>query len=128
MFNNVSQYSDYDFFQSHKTIYFETPETTYVLMPIGTYTADPSEYVTRQSNFVNGMDFQTYLDERLARCDFVDIEGLDRRCMDKLFTMITCTATGNARVVVECVPVAVYPTSYIPNVIEAAAWNGEPPV
>ena len=120
MFTEVQKYVEPDFFNSHKLAYFETPETTYVLAPIGSYNVNPDEYATRQVKFGSADDFQSYLDKRLQRCDKVKDEDAakNRRTMDKLFTMITCDNHGKARAVVEWTVTASYPTQYVKNVIE----------
>ncbi len=122
MFTEVQKYVEADFFNSHKLAYFETPETTYVLEPVGSYNVNPDEYETRQVKFGSADDFQTYLDKRLKRCDKVkdDNAANNRRTMDKLFTMITCDNHGKARAVVEWTVTASYPTKYVKNVIENA--------
>lgn len=120
MFTEVQKYVEPDFFNSHKLAYFETPETTYVLAPVGSYNVKPDEYETRQVKFGSADDFQKYLDKRLSRCDKVKDEDTakNRRTMDKLFTMITCDNHGKARAVVEWTVTASYPTKYVKNVIE----------
>lgn len=122
MFTEVQKYVEPDFFNSHKLAYFETPETTYVLAPVGSYNVNPDEYDTRQVKFGSADDFQSYLDKRLARCNKVKDEetAKSRRTMDKLFTMITCDNHGKARAVVEWTVTASYPTRYVKNVIENA--------
>lgn len=122
MFTEVQKYVEPDFFNSHKLAYFETPETTYVLAPVGSYNVNPDEYDTRQVKFGSTDDFQSYLDKRLARCNKVKDEDTakNRRTMDKLFTMITCDNHGKARAVVEWTVTASYPTRYVKNVIENA--------
>lgn len=117
MFTPVTRYSNHDFMESHKTVYVETPSTTYVLTVVGTYDVQPTEVETVTIGFPDDMGFQSYLDQRLAKCgDTVQKSDVDRRVMDKLFTLLTCTDDGQARTVVETVPTQVYPTSYVPNV------------
>ena len=121
MFHDVSYYDDYDFFMSHRTAYLETPETTYKLRAIGSYIAEPSEYMVRQAQFGNEEDFQQYLDGRLERCDVIYEDDINRPTTDKLVTLVTCTATGAARLVVEFAVEETYPTSEIPDVLAYAA-------
>lgn len=118
MFHDVAKYKDKDFFDQHRIIYFETPETTYVLKPIGMYYISPEEYNVRTIAFNNHLDFQEYLDDRLSRSDTIVYEDYDRATLDKLVTLITCTDSGNARQIVECIPYQTYPTDMIPNVIQ----------
>lgn len=122
MFTQVSRYieEDSDFFDTHRTVYVETPQTTYVLSVIGAYKIHPDESESVDVEFNADNDFQSYLDGRLERCDVERRDDADRRIMDKLFTLVTCADSGKARAVVECVPVEVYPTSYVANVRERA--------
>ena len=120
MFADVAKYRNKDFFDSHRVIYFETPETTYVLKPIGEYNAEPSEYETRQVLFKDTESFQQYLDSRLDRRDVIKYDDWNRQTCSKLFTLITCTDSGEARQILECVVEQEYPTSMVPNVIDRA--------
>ena len=125
MFHAVSQYRDPAFFEAHRVIYFETPEWTYVLKPIGTYIADEDEYPVRQVIFANGNEFQGYSDTRFTRPDIAVHTDFDRKVNDQLVTLVTCTNTGKTRIIVECVAEQRYPTSMVPNVIaRALADNG----
>ena len=117
MFHDVSRYiEEPGFFDAHRKMYLETPETCYELTAVGVYRAEESEYQVRQTQFGSTEDFQKYLDERLAECDYVYRDDVDRRTMDKLVTLVTCTDNGEARCIVECVVTKSYPTSYVPNV------------
>lgn len=120
MFADVAKYKNKDFFDKHRVVYFETPSTTYVLKPIGEYTADPQEYETRQVLFRDTESFQSYLDSRLDRRDVIKYDDWNRQTCKKLFTLITCNDNGDARQVLECVVEQEYPTSMIPNVINKA--------
>lgn len=117
MFHDVALYTDPEFLDSHRVIYFETPDTTYVLRPIGVYIAPGTEVAVRDVTQQTEGDFQNYLDSRLARCDVIYRDDYQRSTTDRLFTLITCTNAGDNRVIVECVPEQAYPTSYVPNVI-----------
>lgn len=122
MFHDVSDYTDSDFFYSHRTLYLETPSCTYVLRAVGSYVVSGDEYETRQVLFDNADKFQSYLDTRLAKCgdNGIYTGEYDRSTMDKLVTLITCTNSGDNRVVVECTVDQEYPTGYVPNVIASA--------
>ena len=117
MFHDVALYPDEQFFNEHRNIYFETPETTYLIKPIGVYIADAQESQVRQVLQQNEEQFQNYLDERLKRNDVIYRDDYNRKTLDRLFTLVTCTNTGDTRVIVECVVEQAYPTSYVPNVI-----------
>ena len=125
MFHDVARYTSPDFFDAHQVIYFETPDTTYVLRPIGVYTVSPDEYDTRQTQFGTTGDFQTYLDGRLQKMG--DVHDYTRPTMDKQFTLVTCDnfTTDERRIVVECTVDQQYPTSMVPNVIEGAREEGK---
>lgn len=117
MFHDVSRYiEEPGYFDDHRKMYLETPTTTYELTAVGVYKAQENEYQARQTQFGSTEDFNSYLDERLGRCDYVYKDDVERRTMDKLVTLITCTDNGEARCIVECVVTASYPTSYVPNV------------
>lgn len=120
MFHDVANYSNKDFFEKHRVIYLETPETTYVLRPIAMYEVEPTEYDTRKVLFDNTQSFQEYFDERLARSDYITFDDYKRSTADRLVTLITCNDTGRKRQVVECVVDQEYPTSMIPQVIARA--------
>ena len=89
---------------------------TYRLAAIGAYKVDPNEGETVQVGFSDTANFQRYLDQRLAKCTVKLQNQPTRETMDKLFTLVTCTDSGQARAIVECVPVEVYPTSYIESI------------
>lgn len=120
MFHDVANYKDKDFFEAHRVIYFETPETTYVLRPVAMYEVEPTEYDTRKVIFDNSQDFQSYFDERLDRSDYIKYDDYKRSTADKLVTLITCNDSGKRRQVLECVVEQEYPTYMIPNVIATA--------
>lgn len=120
MFHDVANYKNKDFFEAHRVVYFETPETTYVLRPIAMYEVEPTEYETRKVIFDSSQDFQAYFDERLQRSDYISYDDYKRSTADKLVTLITCNDTGKRRQVVECIVEQEYPTSMIPNVIATA--------
>lgn len=127
MFHDVARYADPAYAAEHDVIYFETPDTTYVLKPIGVYQVHAEEYETRQVRFGNTGDFQSYLDTRLDRISSgTSIRDYDRKTMDKLFTLITCNnfSTTNDRIIVECAVEQEYPTSMVPSVIEGAREAG----
>lgn len=127
MFHDVANYSNKEFFEKHRVVYLETPETTYVLRPIAMYEVDPTEYDTRKVLFDNTQSFQEYFDERLVRSDYITFDDYKRSTADRLVTLITCNDTGRKRQVVECVVDQEYPTSMIPQVIARAledASNG----
>lgn len=117
MFTPVTRYLDEpEFIDEHSTIYVETPDVTYRLAAIGAYKVDPNEGETVQVGFSDTANFQRYLDQRLAKCTVKLQNQPTRETMDKLFTLVTCTDSGQARAIVECVPVEVYPTSYIESI------------
>ena len=123
MFHDVARYTDPTFAEEHSVIYFETPETTYVLNVIGVYQVSASEYEARQILFSSTVAFQEYLDTRLARISSGTSYGeYNRQTMDKLFTLITCSnfSTDNERIIVECAVEQQYPTSMVSTVIEGA--------
>ena len=120
MFHAVSQYRDPAFFESHRVIYLETPETTYVLKPVGVYIAQAEEYEARHVIFGSGNDFQSYFDGRQDRIETCKHDDFNRNVNDMEVTLITCTNTGESRVIVECVAEQSYPTSMVPNVIARA--------
>ena len=120
MFHDVANYKDKDFFEAHRVIYFETPETTYVLRPVAMYEVEPTEYDTRKVIFDNSQDFQSYFDERLDRSDYIKYDDYKRSTADKLVTLITCNDSGKRRQVLECIVEQEYPTYMIPNVIATA--------
>lgn len=125
MFHAVAQYTDPAFFEAHRVIYYETPETTYVLKPIGAYIARDDEYAARQVIFGNSNEFQSYSDGRLSRPDIAVHTDYDRKVNDMFVTLITCTNAGASRIIVECVAEQSYPTSMVPTVIaRALADNG----
>ena len=120
MFHAVALYTDPAFFEAHRVIYYETPETTYVLKPIGAYIARDDEYAARQVVFGNSNEFQSYSDGRLTRSDIAVHDDYDRKTNDMLVTLITCTNAGASRIIVECVMEQSYPTSMVPVVIATA--------
>lgn len=120
MFHDVANYKDKNFFESHRVVYFETPETTYVLRPVAMYEVEPTEYDTRKVVFESSQDFQTYFDQRLSRSDYISYDDYKRSTADKLVTLITCNDSGRRRQVVECIVEQEYPTYMVPNVIATA--------
>lgn len=117
MFHDVSLYLEEEgFFDSHRIIYFETPETTYVLKAIGVHKAQPDETEARQTMFANSMEFQRYVDDRIAANVTIDPKDYNRKGIDKLFTLITCTDNGTARCIVNATVIEEYPTAYVPVV------------
>lgn len=120
MFHDVYNYKNKDFFDAHRVVYLETPETTYVLRAVEAYEVEPTEYETRQVIFNNTQDFQSYLDTRLSRSDHIVYDDYERKTSDRLVTLVTCNETGKRRQIVECVVEQEYPTSMVPQVIETA--------
>lgn len=120
MFHDVARYSNRDFFDAHRVIYIETPETTYVCRPVGMYTAPQTEYEARKVIFDGAQDYQGYFDDRMARRDYIAFDDYERSTADRLITLITCNNTGSERQFVECVVEQEYPTSMIPQVIATA--------
>jgi sortase B len=125
MFHDVANYVNQSYFENHRVIYVETPETTYVLKAVEMYTVEPTETDARSVLFSSSQSFQEYFDLRLARSDYIKFEDYNRATADKLVTLITCNSTGKARQVVECVVEQEYPTEMIPNVIETALSEQE---
>lgn len=119
MFHDVANYSNTTYFENHRVIYIETPETTYVLRAIGLRNVEPTEVAVRETEFSSEEEFQTYVDEQLSACSIV-YDDYDRATIDKLVTLITCSDGGEARQVLHCVVEQEYPTSMVPNVIERA--------
>lgn len=127
MFHDMSLYLEEEgFFDAHRKMYFETPETTYVLKVIGLHKAMPKESEARWIEFTSEQQFQEYLDQRLSanNPDLVendestckDTGDYDRKAIDKFFTFITCTDSGSARCIVNAIVTEQYPTSYVPLV------------
>lgn len=127
MFHDMSLYLEEDgFFDAHRKMYFETPETTYVLKVIGLHKAMPKESEARWVEFTSEQQFQEYLDQRLAANNPELVENnpetcrdtgdYDRKTMDKFFTFITCTDSGSARCIVNAIVTEQYPTSHVPLV------------
>lgn len=120
MFHAVSLYDEPEFFETHRVIYLETPQTSYVLRAVGSYVARGIEYEARQTLFETHNDFQRYLDQRIDRCDQIKYDDYNRRTLDKLITLVTCTNSGDNRQIVECVVEQAYPTAMIPTIIDRA--------
>lgn len=120
MFHDVANYANQAFFEAHRVIYIETPETTVVCKPIGMYTVPPTEYEARKVIFEDSFDYQSYFDQRMDRRDYISFDDYERSTTDRLITLITCNNTGSDRQLVECVIEQEYPTSMIPQVIATA--------
>lgn len=119
MFTPVSRYlTDDGFLEQHRTIYIETPTTTYVLSVIGTHKVQPTQTDEVTVDFTDDLAFQRLVDEKLAedKASGRDMGDYDRSTIGKLFSLITCADNGTARSVTECIPVSEYPTSMVPHV------------
>lgn len=123
MFTPVSRYlTDAGFLEQHRTIYIETPMTTYVLSVIGTHKVQPTQTDEVTVSFQDDLAFQRLVDEKLTadRDDNRDTGDYDRSTIGKLFSLITCADNGKARSVTECIPVSEYPTSMVAQVRASA--------
>lgn len=120
MFHDVANFANKQYFEDHRVIYLETPETTYVCKAVAMYVVHPTEYETRKVIFEDSQTFQQYMDSRLERSDYISFDDYTRSTADKLVTLITCNNTGSDRQVVECIIEQEYPTSMIPQVIATA--------
>lgn len=120
MFHDVAEYKNKAFFDAHRVIYFETPETTYVLKAIAMYEVEPTEYDTRTVVFDDVQSYQQYFDDRMQRVNYIRYDDYNRATSDKLFTLITCNDSGKRRQIVECVVEQEYPTSMVPQVVAKA--------
>lgn len=125
MFHDVSRYLDKDYFDTHRTIYIETPSKTYVLKAVGLHVVQPEEYEARQVLFKDEESFQSYFDSRIDACDSIYYDDWDRSTSDRLVTLVTCANSGKAREIVECTVEQEYPTSMVQNVIDAAKKNAD---
>lgn len=119
MFSDVSRYQEDGFFDEHRVGWLVMPDTTYRLRPVGCYITYGEDYMARQISFESHNDFQSYLDGRLGRCDLVWRGDYDRRTLDKLVTLVTCTNYDNKRVVVECIVDQEFPTASLAADTEA---------
>lgn len=123
MFTPVSNYlNDKDFYKQHKIIYIETPEYTYTLEVIGAYKVDPTETDEVNVNFPDDNTFQNFIDKKLERIksDGVSSNDFNRKQIGKLFSLITCTDNGTARLMVSCIPIEKYPTSHVQGIRQKA--------
>jgi SrtB family sortase len=123
MFTPVSRYlTDDGFLEKHRTVYIETPTTTYVLSVIGTHKVQPTAVDEVDVQFSNDEAFQKLVDAKLDldKNGGRDTSDYDRRTIGKMFSLITCADNGKARSITECIPVSEYPTSMVPQVRAAA--------
>lgn len=123
MFTPVSRYlTDDGFMEQHRTIYIETPTTTYVLSVIGTHKVQPTQTDEVTVSFADDLAFQRLVDGKLAADKDAgrDTGDYDRSTIGKMFSLITCADNGKARSVTECIPVSEYPTTMVAQVRAAA--------
>lgn len=123
MFTSVSKYlTDPEFFNEHRTVYIETPETTYVLSVIGTHKVQPTAVNEVDVKFSDENGFQSLVDAKLAadQHEGTDTGDYDRSTIGKMVSLVTCADNGTARSITECIPVSEYPTALVAQVRQAA--------
>lgn len=91
MFQYIGKMNDKSVFDSVTTIWYETPEKKYELVPLFIYHANDDDESIRQFNFSSKEEFHEYLLQKLntsvnARPDAADIIART----DHVMTLITC--------------------------------------
>ncbi len=91
MFRYIGKMNDKSVFDSVDTIWYETPEKKYELVPLFIYHASDDDDSVRQFNFSTPEEFRSYLKEKLGRAVNARAgasEIIDR--VDHVMTLVTC--------------------------------------